>query len=209
MARHKQTSRENMPGQDALGHGGAPEYPDANTSVAGERAVVYCPSSEVGVAPQGYSYADDMTYAEIARVVFASGLYTTIQSPEVFINDGYGPDSRRTYLGVRCIAGNTLVAVAKLIERGDEAHLITLAVDPGHQHRGIARNLVKLRVQLAEQAGALSIHTLLKSTNTLPTLYEELGFQPNGCKLSDGDSTYTGYSRGSAPRVRQTCRYAL
>jgi ribosomal-protein-alanine N-acetyltransferase len=79
---------------------------------------------------------------------------------------------------------------------GDErAHLVLLAVMPGHQRRGIGRRMVGWLVQTAQVAGMVSIQVELRSAN-LPAygLYRAAGFTETW--------RIPGYYRGRETAVR-------
>ena len=61
---------------------------------------------------------------------------------------------------------------------GDErAHLILLAVQPGHQRRGIGRKLIEWLLASAYTAGIASVHIELRASNAPAyAFYRALGF---------------------------------
>lgn len=72
---------------------------------------------------------------------------------------------------------NEVVAFAILSMGFEEAHLLNIAVDPGHRRQGLAMQLMHHVMHLARCAGARQ--TLLEvraSNHTAIALYESLGF---------------------------------
>jgi ribosomal-protein-alanine N-acetyltransferase len=63
----------------------------------------------------------------------------------------------------------------------DEAHLSTLAVDPGLRRRGIGERILREAMQLAARQGAEMMTLEVRVTNDAARrLYEKLGFQDVG-----------------------------
>ena len=62
----------------------------------------------------------------------------------------------------------------------DEAELLLLAVDPGHQGRGIGRQLLGQFVERARAAGARRVHLEVRDGNPAVQMYRRAGFQPAG-----------------------------
>jgi len=101
------------------------------------------------------------------------------------------PDA--TIFGVREIETGELAGISRIEGNLDLSILAGLAVHPKHQHKGIGQALVRERVKTADQRGIKQLITRLAVENTLPSFYEELGFEP-----ADGGSI-----RRTAPFVLQ------
>ena len=69
-----------------------------------------------------------------------------------------------------------LVGISILSGSRDEAILGGLAVDPAHQHRGLAKAMTDITVEAADQLGVRQIVAELSATNSLQTYYQQLGF---------------------------------
>ena len=70
-----------------------------------------------------------------------------------------------------------------------EAELLLLAVDPGHQRRGIGRLLLEQFVEQAAAAGTARVHLEVRDGNPAVRMYRMAGFEPAGRRLK--------YYRGS------------
>lgn len=74
----------------------------------------------------------------------------------------------------------------------DEAELLTLAVDPNHQHQGLGRRAMAQYHQIASSKGALSSFLEVAETNdTARKLYDSIGYRqialrPNYYRLTNG-----------------------
>lgn len=61
---------------------------------------------------------------------------------------------------------------------GDEAHVVTLAVDPAHRRHGIARRLMDALIYEAKQRGATRVTLEVRVHNTpAQNLYLSMGFR--------------------------------
>lgn len=83
-------------------------------------------------------------------------------------------DGRRRLVGMGAILGDV-----------DLGNMSNLAVDPEHRHQGIGRTLVRERVKAADRLGIGVLDTHLMPSNTLRSLYIELGFRALGLKAYD------------------------
>jgi len=82
-----------------------------------------------------------------------------------------------------CFEVDCVVGHASLMVLGDEGHISTVAVDPIHQRRGIARRLVLALCQIGV-AQNLSLLTLevRASNRAAQRLYSSFGFAPVGVR---------------------------
>lgn len=62
----------------------------------------------------------------------------------------------------------------------DEAELLLLAVAPGHQRRGIARQLLDGFINQAREQGASRVHLEVRDGNPAIAMYRSAGFVPVG-----------------------------
>lgn len=76
--------------------------------------------------------------------------------------------------------GKDLVGVGFLAGNLRHAVLCDLVVHPDHRGRGIGQAIIRRRVQLAGEMNIPYLYTELSHTNTLTTLYQELGFAAAG-----------------------------
>ena len=113
----------------------------------------------------------------------------------------YRPSRIRTLIG----EADTVTLVARvrgsvggfaIMRFGDErAHLILLAVDPGHQRRGLARGMLDWLVASARVAGIASVHVELRESNAAAlSFYRSMRF----CETF----RVSGYYRGRETAVR-------
>jgi ribosomal protein S18 acetylase RimI-like enzyme len=86
-------------------------------------------------------------------------------------------DGAKAVVGARNNDSNKLVGIGLLAVINDETELADLIVHPEHQHKGIARELVRKRVAIADELEISRLKTILVSANTLRPLYQELGFK--------------------------------
>jgi ribosomal-protein-alanine acetyltransferase len=81
----------------------------------------------------------------------------------------------------RTRSGPALVGFAGVWFTRDQLHLVTIAVDPGWQRRGVAALLLLRCVELAEEAGLSSIALEVRPANTgARALYERFGLREVG-----------------------------
>src|ERR671935_2370994 len=81
-------------------------------------------------------------------------VYPRPWSPSLFIAEMSEP-SNRTYLVARM--GRDVVGYAGMICYGDEAHVTTIAVDPGHHRRRIGTRLLYELIESAIEMGARAV----------------------------------------------------
>lgn len=87
----------------------------------------------------------------------------------------------RSYVVARVDRG--VVAYGGLMFVDDEAHVTTIAVDPEHQRRGIAKALMVVMARHAMARGAKALTLEVRSSNrAAQDLYRKLGFQPAGVR---------------------------
>jgi GNAT superfamily N-acetyltransferase len=98
---------------------------------------------------------------------FNVGLWQSVIDKSIASVGVVGP--KQNLVGVGFLAGNPRHAV-----------LCDLDVHPNHRHKGIGQAIVRRRVQIADQLEIPYLYTELAPTNSLRSLYEELGFQAAG-----------------------------
>ena len=74
------------------------------------------------------------------------------------------------------VEGGRVVGTVTCDDRGGEVHLRNLAVDPGHQRRGVARQLIETAHERALELGrgCLTVETIRETGNV--EIFERLGF---------------------------------
>lgn len=87
-------------------------------------------------------------------------------------------------VGVRNEDGQ-LVGIGFLDGTKEHAILDGMVVHPDHRHRGLGSFLVKSRVEKAKEIGIHHLKTTLTSTNSLTSLYEELGVEVNPSEFEE------------------------
>jgi len=115
---------------------------------------------------------DARPLAALARDLIETGLGWAYRPPRI---SSLIHDADTVTLVARTAARPIGFAVMRF---GDErAHLILLAVQPGHQRRGIGRKLIEWLLASAYTAGIASVHIELRASNAPAyAFYRALGF---------------------------------
>ncbi len=79
--------------------------------------------------------------------------------------------------------GNVLSGYGGIMIVGEDAHVVTLAVAPGHREKGVASRLMIELIRQARAAGARHLTLEVRESNTAAIeLYRKFGFQPAGTR---------------------------
>lgn len=90
---------------------------------------------------------------------------------------------RAGYIGLVLELEGKVVGFLILSIRGNESHLLNLAVDPGFQHRGLGSQLLRQALALTDQVGALIIYLEVRESNQHAiALYQKMGFMHVGTR---------------------------
>jgi ribosomal-protein-alanine N-acetyltransferase len=78
---------------------------------------------------------------------------------------------------------DAVVGYGGLMVVGEDAHIMTMAVDPHHRRRGLGTRLLLWLVDAAVGAGALHLTLEVRVSNgAAQTLYRRFGFEPVGVR---------------------------
>ena len=79
--------------------------------------------------------------------------------------------------------GDSMVGYAGLMFSGDDAHVTNIAVDPSHQGRGVATEMLLDLCHLAHDRGCTAMTLEVRHTNVAAqNLYRRFGFVPAGIR---------------------------
>jgi ribosomal-protein-alanine N-acetyltransferase len=107
-------------------------------------------------------------------------VYPRPWSPSLFASE-MGAGRSRCYLVA--LDGRNVVGYAGLISYGDEAHVTTIAVDPGYQRLKIGTRLLFELIDEARRMGAQAVSLEVRVTNWgAQRLYGRFGFRPVGVR---------------------------
>jgi ribosomal-protein-alanine N-acetyltransferase len=99
----------------------------------------------------------------------------------------WGPDAMALQLGLPGAFGYITAAGGMVLARvvSDEAEILTLAVDPAAQRRGLGRALLEHAIRKAAACGAATIFLEVSAANAAAqALYAGRGFRPVGRRRS-------------------------
>ena len=101
------------------------------------------------------------------------------------------PDDRRWEPLAFIEATGAVVAVLALAHGKHVTEIVNLAVDVGHQGRGVGTEVVAAALDRCRQLGAISVElTVNPSNETAARLYRRVGFAPTG-EVRDGEPVWT------------------
>jgi ribosomal-protein-alanine N-acetyltransferase len=107
-------------------------------------------------------------------------VYPRPWSPNLFLSE-MAEQRNRVYLVARL--GREIVGYAGLMSYGEEAHVTTIAVDPGQQRRKVGTRLLYELVQRARDMGARAVSLEVRMSNWgAQRLYGRFGFRPVGVR---------------------------
>lgn len=107
-------------------------------------------------------------------------VYPRPWSPSLFVSE-MTTGRNRAYLVA--LSGRAVVGYAGLISYGDEAHVTTIAVDPGYQRLRIGTRLLYELVREALELGARAVSLEVRVTNWgAQRMYGRFGFRPVGVR---------------------------
>jgi [ribosomal protein S18]-alanine N-acetyltransferase len=107
-------------------------------------------------------------------------VYPRPWSPSLFVSE-MGAGRTRHYLVA--LDGRNVVGYGGLISYGDEAHVTTIAVDPGYQRLKIGTRLLYDLVVEARRMGAHAVSLEVRVTNWgAQRMYGRFGFRPVGVR---------------------------
>jgi [ribosomal protein S18]-alanine N-acetyltransferase len=107
-------------------------------------------------------------------------VYPRPWSPSLFVSE-MGAGRTRHYLVA--LDGRNVVGYGGLISYGDEAHVTTIAVDPGYQRLKIGTRLLHDLVAEARHMGAHAVSLEVRVTNWgAQRMYGRFGFRPVGVR---------------------------
>jgi [ribosomal protein S18]-alanine N-acetyltransferase len=107
-------------------------------------------------------------------------VYPRPWSPSLFVSEMSAGRSR-CYLVA--LDGRNVVGYAGLISYGDEAHVTTIAVDPGYQRLKIGTRLLYELIDEARRMGAQAVSLEVRVTNWgAQRMYSRFGFRPVGVR---------------------------
>lgn len=120
--------------------------------------------------------ASDLPRLEVLeRDLFGAAAWSPASLAEELVTEG------RWYIGAVTPATGLLVGYAGLWFDGEDAQVMTIAVDSQHQDRGIARTMLNQLVDHARQLGAQRVLLEVRVDNDPAIhLYESTGFQRLG-----------------------------
>jgi ribosomal-protein-alanine N-acetyltransferase len=107
-------------------------------------------------------------------------VYPRPWSPSLFISE---MTAGRTRCYLVALDGRNVVGYAGLISYGDEAHVTTIAVDPGYHRMKIGTRLLYELVIEAREMGAHAVSLEVRVTNWgAQRMYGRFGFRPVGVR---------------------------
>jgi [ribosomal protein S18]-alanine N-acetyltransferase len=107
-------------------------------------------------------------------------VYPRPWSPSLFISE---MTAGRTRCYLVALDGRNVVGYAGLISYGDEAHVTTIAVDPGYQRMKIGTRLLFEIINEARDMGAHAVSLEVRVTNWgAQRMYGRFGFRPVGVR---------------------------
>jgi ribosomal-protein-alanine N-acetyltransferase len=107
-------------------------------------------------------------------------VYPRPWSPSLFVSEMSGG---RTRCYLVALDGRNVVGYAGLISYGDEAHVTTIAVEPGYQRLKIGTRLLFELVSEARRLDAQAVSLEVRVTNWgAQRLYGRFGFRPVGVR---------------------------
>ena len=120
--------------------------------------------------------ATDLPRLEVLeRDLFGPAAWSPASLAEELVTEG------RWYIGATTAATGLLVGYAGLWFDGEDAQVMTIAVDSQHQDRGIARTMLNRLVEHARALGALRVLLEVRVDNDPAIhLYESTGFERLG-----------------------------
>lgn len=106
-------------------------------------------------------------------------VYPQPWSPGVFLDELQ--QERRAYFVAD--EGGRIIGYAGLLVVADEAHVTTVAVEPGHRGRGVGGRLMLALAEAALELGARHLTLEVRASNrTAQELYRRFGFAPVGVR---------------------------
>jgi GNAT superfamily N-acetyltransferase len=129
--------------------------------------------------PRGYRFVySGIDSSELYRLNGASEQYVNFDAyAEVYDECQELLDESMAIVGVRN-RQQELIGVGVLNGTAEHAALSDLVVHPEHRHKGIGKALIQKRLALATELGVRTIGVNLVPSNSLGSLYFELGFEP-------------------------------
>jgi ribosomal-protein-alanine N-acetyltransferase len=107
-------------------------------------------------------------------------VYPRPWSPSLFVSE---MTAGRTRCYLVALEGRNVVGYAGLISYGDEAHVTTIAVDPGYQRLKIGTRLLYDIITEAREMGAHAVSLEVRVTNWgAQRMYGRFGFRPVGVR---------------------------
>ncbi len=80
-------------------------------------------------------------------------------------------------------AGGALCGYGGIMLMGEDAHVVTLAVAPGHREKGVASRLLMALIDVARDNGARHLTLEVRESNRPALeLYRKFGFEPAGTR---------------------------
>lgn len=107
-------------------------------------------------------------------------VYPRPWSPSLFASE---MSAGRTRCYLVALDGRNVIGYAGLISYGDEAHVTTIAVDPGYQRMKIGTRLLHDLITEAHRMGAQAVSLEVRVTNWgAQRMYGRFGFRPVGVR---------------------------